>query len=216
MPLSENTPLYESVSPEDRPSLAAVVLCGGRSMRMGADKAMVQLAGRTLLQHVVDRAAQACSQIVVVAAAEQTLPALPASVHVICDDVPDAGPLAGLLTGMRWLQRQSAAVSGIWLTGCDTPLVDADVVLRVASRLGEADAVAIECEGHTNPLLAVYRPSLLAALELQFAQGERSLSRCLNRLKARSVRAIDVASVSQLINVNTPEVLARVADLLGR
>ena len=181
---------------------------------MGADKALVKLAGRTLLQHVVDRVGEACSQTVVVAAAEQTLPALPSRVHVICDDVPDAGPLAGLLTAMRWLQQQATAVSCLWLTGCDTPLVDGGVILRVASRLAEADAVAIASEGHTNPLLAVYRLSLLADLESRFAQGERSLSRCL-RQWGHTVRAADVASDSQLVNVNTPKALARAAELIG-
>lgn len=193
---------------------------------MGTDKALVPLAGKTLLQHVVERVGEACSQIVVVAAAGQTLPALPSRVHVMSDDVPDAGPLAGLLTGMRWLQQQSTAVGGIWLTGCDTPLVDGGVISRVASFLeradgeqadGEqADAVAIASDGHTNPLLAVYRLSLLAELDRQFAQGERSLSRCLQRLNGRTVPAADVASDSQLVNVNTPDVLAEVARLLRR
>jgi molybdopterin-guanine dinucleotide biosynthesis protein A len=86
-----------------------VIVCGGQSRRMGADKNFIRWGNRTLLQQVVDTLGNACDQLVLVAATStQTLPELQCSVPFqrLEDDRPGAGPAAALATALRWLSCQ--------------------------------------------------------------------------------------------------------------
>lgn len=86
-----------------------VIVCGGQSRRMGADKNFIRWGNRTLLQQVVDTLGNACDRVVLVAATStQTLPELQCSVPFqrLEDDRPGAGPAAALATALRWLSRQ--------------------------------------------------------------------------------------------------------------
>lgn len=201
-------------------ALAAIVLCGGRSQRMGQDKAWVRVGDRTLLQHVVDRV-RPVGQTIVVSAARQHLPELPADIRVVADECPEAGPLAGLLSGLNALSLLHGSEpdgpgqpDAVWVTGCDTPLIDERLIRGVASQLGAADVALVQHESHWNPLLAVYHRRVQARLQTLFDHNERSLFRCLQHLNCRVIAADQVARPGQLINVNTPEALQQLQAIL--
>lgn len=102
-------------------SLAAIVLCGGQSRRMGRPKALLPFGPETLLQRMVRLVEPIAGRIVVVAAGEQPLPPLPADVLVARDRWPQAGPLAGLASGVATLAE--SPVSRLLVVGCDQPLL---------------------------------------------------------------------------------------------
>src|SRR5581483_12276350 len=83
------------------PACAAIVVAGGRSVRMGRDKASLDWHGSTLLSRVSGILGRAVDgPVVVVAAAGQQLPALPPATEVVVDAFPDRGPLQGLHAGL--------------------------------------------------------------------------------------------------------------------
>src|SRR5262245_18679637 len=100
--------------------VGGVVLCGGRSSRMGQPKAWLPFAGEPLLARVVRLVGEAASPVVVVAAAGQELPPLLADVEIVRDPEPDRGPLQGLAAGLAALRGRAAAA---FVTSCDAPFL---------------------------------------------------------------------------------------------
>lgn len=189
------------------------MLCGGKSARMGRDKAMLAFGPELMLQRVVRLVGQVeqMVRIVVVAGKTQPLPKLPPEVTVVRDDDDYLGPLAGLAIGLRAVVGETDAV---YATSCDAPLFLPGFAGRLFELLGdnsmgECDAVVPRDADGVHPLAAAYRVSVLDRIESLLATGERRLR---TALEAIQVRMLDVELLRQvdpllatLQNVNTPE-----------
>jgi molybdopterin-guanine dinucleotide biosynthesis protein A len=204
---------------EALPRLGAIVLAGGRSTRMGRDKASIPFDGTTLLGRVVATLATVVDELLVVVRAGQALPPLPAvaaPVRIVFDEVEDRGPLAGLATGLASLAAPIAYVSS-----CDAPLLVPDFVRAMCAALRDADVAMPEVDGRLHPLAGVYRrdPTLAAARGL-LARGRLRPVFLLEtlvgvRVQAARLRAAD-PELRSLENVNTPEDLERARGRVGR
>jgi molybdopterin-guanine dinucleotide biosynthesis protein A len=142
----------------------AIILCGGKSSRMGRDKATLHFGTERMLQRVVRLVGQAVAleNITVVAAPHQQLPELPAEVATARDVEEYRGPLAGLAIGLRSL---AGRVDAAYVTACDVPLLVPAFVERMFEMLGDFEiAVPVDSQHH-HPLAAVYRPSVLGHVE---------------------------------------------------
>jgi molybdopterin-guanine dinucleotide biosynthesis protein A len=152
----------DAVSYETPPDAAAVVLAGGRSRRMGSDKALLSWGDGTLLEHVVGvMAAAVTGPVVVVGAADapRTVDgALATRVVAVTDDVPGRGPLQGLATGLRAAAARGSTVA--FVCSVDLPLVHPAYVAAVLAALGDAEVALPVVHGHRQPLAAAYRTAL--------------------------------------------------------
>src|SRR5262245_59514400 len=115
---------------------AGIVLCGGRSSRMGRPKAWLPFGDEVLLQRMVRILSDVVEPIVVVAAPDQSLPALPEHVQIARDESEFLGPLNGLATGLASLGDE---VPVAYLSSCDVPFLRPAFVRRVIESLGDAD-----------------------------------------------------------------------------
>jgi molybdopterin-guanine dinucleotide biosynthesis protein A len=142
----------------------AIILCGGKSSRMGRDKATLPFGPELMLQRVVRLIGEVVDPegIVVVAAPNQTLPVLPTGVTVARDIHEFRGPLQGLATGFREMGDRFDAV---YATACDVPLLARAFVDKMFQLLGEYE-VAVPFDGqHHHSLAAIYRPRVLPHIE---------------------------------------------------
>ena len=135
-----------------------IVLCGGKSTRMGVPKATLPFGPETMLQRVVRLLGTVVSPIVVVAAREQSLPPLPDEVAVTRDEREQRGPLEGLRAGLKALPN---FVEVAYITSCDVPLLEPAFVERMVELLGDHDIAVMEIDGFPHPLSAVYRRDTL-------------------------------------------------------
>src|SRR4051812_32950647 len=101
-------------------NVGGIVLCGGRSTRMGVPKATLPFGPETMLQRVVGLLGGVVSPIVVVAARDQSLPQLPEGVLMTQDEREQRGPLEGLRAGLKALPE---SVDAAYVTSCDVPLL---------------------------------------------------------------------------------------------
>lgn len=194
--------------------LGAVVLCGGKSSRMGRPKAWLPFEGEALLARVVRRLADAASPIVVVAAPEQDLPPLPEGVRIVRDAVSGRGPLQGLLAGLGALAGLAEAV---FVSSTDAPFVHPAFVRRLEELRAEGphDVAIPRAGGHHHPLSAVYRVSVRAVVEEVLDRDLRRPLFVLERVNTRFVDEADLLAGGELAaadphlrslrNVNTPE-----------
>jgi molybdopterin-guanine dinucleotide biosynthesis protein A len=183
-----------------------LVLCGGRSERMGSAKAWLPFGPELLLQRVVCILGEVVSPVAVVAAPGQQLPPLPSGAVVVRDAREGRGPLEGMLAGFKALDGRADAV---FVASCDTPLLSAAFVRRVVISLGDHEIAIPVADGFVHPLAAAYRLSLHGAIELMLAadqRGPKDLSRVQN---TRELTAADFADVDpemrSLRGCNTPE-----------
>jgi molybdopterin-guanine dinucleotide biosynthesis protein A len=186
------------------PDRAAVVLCGGLSTRMGRPKASLPFGPEALLTRVARACAEACGEIVVVAAAGQELPALPDGTTVVRDGIAEQGPLEGLAAGLG-----AARAPAAFCTSCDVPFLRGTFVARMFDALGDAAAVQAVVEGMAQPLLAVYRTSLAPKAARLVREGRRRViylaeGERVSLLREPEVREADPDLLS-FRNVNTPE-----------
>jgi molybdopterin-guanine dinucleotide biosynthesis protein A/molybdopterin converting factor small subunit len=144
---------------------SAVILAGGKSSRMGQAKALLAFDGEPLIVHTVRRLAQLFPDIVVVAAPEQELPAL--SVTLVHDAVGYQGPVGGICYGLRAAQRDVCFV-----TSCDAPFLQPALMTYLVSRSPGYDVVVPFWQDRLQPLLAVYRRSVVPLLQGQLERGE--------------------------------------------
>jgi molybdopterin-guanine dinucleotide biosynthesis protein A len=185
----------------------AIILCGGKSSRMGRDKATLPFGPELMLQRVVRLVSEVVepAHIVVVAAPEQLLPALPTAVAVARDQYKDRGPLEGLAAGLR---RISADAGAVYATACDVPLLQPAFVERMFELLGEHE-VAVPRDGeHHHPLAAVYRTSVLEHMQ-RLLSADRLRPRFLfDEVNTREVSVEELRSVDPelktLQNLNHP------------
>ncbi|MBK1697368.1 molybdenum cofactor guanylyltransferase MobA [Rhodovibrio salinarum] len=145
------------------PAACGVLLAGGQSRRMGGgDKTLRKLGDRTILQHVIDRAAPQVERLILNANgdphrfAEVRLPVAP--------DVVDgfAGPLAGVLTGMEWAARHAPEVTWIATFACDAPFLPRELVARLRQAVSDADAdlACAASNGRSHPVFGLWRVDL--------------------------------------------------------
>lgn len=170
---------------------AAIVLAGGSSTRMGTSKAWLEWHGSTLLRRAAGIVARCVDgPVVVVCAAGQQLPPLPAGVEVAVDARPQRGPLQGIAAGLLAVGARAEAV---FVCGVDTPLLHPALVARVLGSLGPGDEVALpRVDGFAQPLAAAYRTTIAPRLE-EVLRGERLGTRAL--LERCSVRELDEAAL---------------------
>jgi molybdopterin-guanine dinucleotide biosynthesis protein A len=182
-----------------------IILCGGRSTRMGRPKAALPFGPETMLARVARLLGEAVHPLVVVAAPDQEVPEIPSTITVVRDRRQGRGPLEGLSAGLAALDGRADAA---YATSCDVPLLVPAFVLRMGELLASHEiAVPVEGEFH-HPLAAVYRLSARAAVErLLAADRLRPLflfDECdTRRVPVEELRRIDPA-LATLRNLNHP------------
>ena len=183
-----------------------IVLCGGRSIRMGSSKALLPFGSETMLQRVVRLLSTVVSPLVVVAAPEQVLPELPSAVTITRDEREGRGPLEGLRAGLKALP---AGVEIAYVTSCDVPLLVPQFVLRMVDLLDDHDISVVEIDGFAHPLSAVYRRQTLPHIEDLLAQDRLRPAFLFDAVRTRRVQREELVTVdpelSTLRNLNTPE-----------
>ncbi len=191
--------------------LGAIILAGGRSVRMGQPKELLPFGGDTLLGRTCATLLGCCDPVLVLARDDaQRLPPLPAAVTVRHDETPGGGPLPGLAHGLQWLAAEHGFTpdDAALLTGCDLPFLTARAVAWLAGQLGDADLVMPHPADGPQPLAAIYRLRTLPMVRAWLAAGIGSPRQLAEQPGARKLTAAQLAAFDPgpafLQNVNTP------------
>ncbi|CVI62090.1 MULTISPECIES: molybdenum cofactor guanylyltransferase MobA [Agrobacterium] len=191
--------------------IPGLVLAGGLSRRMGSNKAMMQLGDTPLISHVINRIARQVSDVTINAAngwAESFgLPLLPDTLS------GHAGPLAGILAGMRHFQRRKDAPSHFLTAPADSPFFPDDLVARLCEHLSDDAVVIAASSGQLHPVFALWPLALADDLEAWLKNDEN------RRIRAYLARHVTIGvafppletakgSLDPFFNINTPDELA--------
>ncbi|MCI0785476.1 MAG: molybdenum cofactor guanylyltransferase [Chloroflexi bacterium] len=180
----------------------ALVLAGGRSRRMGTPKASLPINGVAMIESVLRVVEPIFRRTLVVARPDIALPSLEA--EVVFDQFPDRGPLAGLISGL-----QATTARWCFVTGCDMPFLDSEVIRLMAGQLEGAEVVAVRSSGRIQPLHAFYHRDCLGRGESLLREGVTSLMALHDRCQVKVFDEAEFAGGGRLRrslwDLDTPE-----------
>ena len=189
------------------PEIEGFILVGGKSSRMGSDKARLRLGGQSFVEKIADALGSICQRISVVGGTSERAGG---ELMVVRDVYGEWGALGGLHAALAACRSEWAAI-----VACDLPFVTGELFARLA-RLGEnfEAVVPVQADNRLQPLCALYRTKICLPLaEELIAAGERRPRALLERVRARPVAHSELADLSGaelfFTNVNTPSDYAR-------
>jgi molybdopterin-guanine dinucleotide biosynthesis protein A len=197
--------------------VGGLVLCGGRSRRMGADKAWLPFGEEYLLQRVVRVVKEIAGPVVVAASQGQVLPLLPGGVAVTRDVYENAGPLAGLSVGLAALEDSCDTTL---VVACDHPLITPDFLASLIWSLRRDDSAIVPMRGDRHyALLAAYRVWVRRHVDANLKARRYRLVDFLNECNATMIDIADLCDdavdTGVFMNVNEPTAYEQALDVLG-
>ncbi len=195
--------------------LDGVVLAGGRSRRLGLDKALVRFGGVPLLRIVVERVAQVCREVVVAVDRQDRYEGLGLPARLVADESPGLGPLSGLQVGLRTCRTEHVMVAA-----CDLPFLNVELLRHMARLPRSYQALVPWRDGRWEPLHAIYARSCLETVDAMAAASGGSMQELLGRLNVRRLDEEEMDRLDpdglSLVNLNERSDLDRARGLWKR
>jgi molybdopterin-guanine dinucleotide biosynthesis protein A len=183
---------------------SAIVLAGGQGRRIGAEKHLLEIGGRSLMEIAVARVSVVSDDVIVVASPTDSASTQIGGARVISDVVPGKGPLSGLHAGLRVAKFDRAL-----LVACDMPFLSESLLHHLVETATDADAVVPQIADDLEPLLAVYSRACLPVVEGLLSRESASMRDLLEDVRVHlvpeeEVRRFDREGCSWF-NINTPD-----------
>lgn len=196
----------------DRPFPATgAVMAGGRSSRLGRDKALLEAGGETLLARTVRLLSPLCDEVIVIGPPERA--EVVPGVRVAPDERPGVGPLGGIATALR-----AAGHERILAVATDMPLLNPALLHHLLTVDADADVVIPRVEGRTQQLHAVYSRRCLPVIDEQLARDDFKIDRFFSAVQVHVIEEDEVRSFDPELrsfrNINTEDDWQAVQALL--
>jgi molybdopterin-guanine dinucleotide biosynthesis protein A len=196
-----------------------IILAGGKSLRLGEEKALINFSGKPLITYVVNTALKIANKVVVVVKDDDAFykSFLPKNVIIMKDAIELQSPLIGMLTGMKILKVDYGAVFP-----CDCPFINENLINYLFKSANGFDAVVPKWpNGYIEPLHSIYKiKSAIPSIEYALKKGELSISSAINHLKKvayipiNKLKKYDPKLLS-FLNINTLEDFKAAEELLN-
>ena len=194
--------------------VSGVALAGGRSKRLGRNKAIEKIGDQSLIERVVGKLSQVTSETVVVVAEESKAADLnlPPWVRTAADLYPGTGSLGGIFTGLSAAKGNYGVV-----VACDMPFLNVDLIRFMLDIVSDYDAVVPRLQGRPEPLHAVYSKSCVGPIERCLQADQLKIAIFFEQinvayLEEDDIEAFDPSHLS-FFNVNTQEDLDKALAL---
>ncbi len=174
-------------------TVTGIILAGGKSSRMGQDKAFMRWNGKAFIQHVIDAALPLCNSLIISGDDSK----LEEFGHPIVNDLRSAeGPVTALASCFGQVKTDAALV-----LSCDVPQIKTkDLQLLIDRHSNEYNVTIYSYQGKQMPLAGIYGRSSFHFFEKAFQNHQRKLFDVLNELR---VQEIEYTGQQGLHNINT-------------
>jgi len=193
--------------------MTSIVLAGGKSIRLGREKALEKVKGRPLIQLVIDRLSSLGNEIMVVTSQINTLPDL--GVKKVTDIYPNKGPLGGIYSGLM-----AAPCFYSLVVGCDMPLLNVALLRHIMELSPGFDVVIPRVNDNVEPLHAVYSKNCLATIEAALKRNRLQIQGFFHQVKVKYIEDAELKKFDpehlSFFNINSESDLERAQALLEK
>ncbi|ADU31572.1 molybdenum cofactor guanylyltransferase [Evansella cellulosilytica] len=163
--------------------LTGVILAGGRSRRMGKDKALLKVSGKTTIERITNIVTKTCQKTLIISNDIDKYQFL--NKKIVKDMYVGKGPLAGIHAGLR-----AANTEWCFFIANDMPLITRSIVFdlyEISKEYSQCDAIVPRVKGRIHPLCAFYKTSALRKVESCLEKEELKMSNFLSKINVHEV-----------------------------
>ncbi|MEX8548837.1 MAG: molybdenum cofactor guanylyltransferase [Mucilaginibacter sp.] len=191
-------------------ALKGLVLAGGKSSRMGESKARMNWHGKEQQYYLAGLLKVCCEEVFISCREEQVL-AIDLNYKTLADKYENAGPFEAILTAFEHDPN-----CGWLIIACDIPLMNLETLKHLLDQRDTSKIATVfesPVDGLPEPLAAIWEPESYSLLKLYHQKEHLSLRKILLTHQAKTIKAPDAGA---LINVNTPEDVKRIREILAK
>jgi molybdenum cofactor guanylyltransferase len=183
--------------------LTAIILCGGKSLRMGRPKAFLPYEGTTMVAHIIDTVRDIFNEIFLVTNEPQWYEDI--GVDIVKDILPYRGPLGGILSGLLVASNQHSFV-----LPCDMPFIDKKLIVEMLCHWQNSDVLVLAHENGIEPLIGVYSKNCIKPMEESLFTKDPTLHDFVSGLDAKTFfyndkKHLASQDIPPYFNVDTPQ-----------
>lgn len=191
-----------------RAKLTVAIIAGGKSSRMGRDKAFVELGGKTMIERVIERSAElGQSETILITNIPDDYRHL--DMPMFTDVLPDKGSLGGIYTALTVAEGPHVLV-----LACDMPFISTGMLRYMIAQMDDvSDIVVPRVDGYPQGMHAIYKKTCLRPIREQLDDDRLKIIRFYDKMRVRYLDEADYAPFDpegrSFTNLNTPEELAQ-------
>jgi len=193
--------------------MTVIILAGGKSLRLGRDKALEEIGGKSLIERVIERLSSLGNEIIVVISSSDQLPDLSAS--RVVDIYPGKGALGGIYSGLR-----AATSFHSLVVACDMPFLSIALLRYLVETCPGFDIVIPRVAGNIEPLHAVYSKNCLTPIEAMLDEGKLRIADFFPAVRVRYVEEAEIERFDperlSFFNINSKADLEQARALLEK
>lgn len=197
-----------------RNDITGIILCGGKSLRMQTNKALLKLGEKTIIEIILDEMKKVFSRIILSANKAEELLFL--NLPIVKDTFKSSGPLDGIYSALK-----SSDTDKNFITTCDLPLINSDIIEHLLNIDSKKDIIIPVVNSKPERLIGVYKKSVINIIEKIFKASEtdQTIKRSvydLHRLaevECIEINNISIFNESLFLNMNTPEDYEKVKSI---
>jgi molybdenum cofactor guanylyltransferase len=187
-------------------NILGVILAGGKSRRFGEDKNHVKLGDKTLLEHVLSKISNKFAETLIVSSYNEEIKKLD-NITVIPDCLEDLGPLAGVLSSMKWVKKNKKHYKWVATFPSDTPFFETSIIEDYKKRTNENDSLLyfVKSNNKRHNIFGLWSIELLETLENDLINNNfRKVEEWANKIGVKTID-IKIRKYDPFFNINTKE-----------
>ena len=191
-------------------ALSAAILVGGESRRMGYNKAFLKIGQSNLVESIVARLKTIFPDVFLIGNDPEPYRSL--GLPVIADLYKECGPLGGIHAALV-----AANTPYVFITACDMPFLDVQMVACMAGKVSGYDVVVPKIRGYLEPLCAVYGKNCLPVIESQLKCGQYKVIALFSAVRVNYLEQEEIEKLTAVekafLNINTPKDMQKAISL---
>ena len=187
-------------------NILAVVLAGGKSKRFGEDKNYIKLGDKTLLEHVLSKISNKFEEILIVSSHSIVIKKIK-NITVIPDCFDDFGPLAGVLSSMKWIKQSKKTYQWVATFPSDTPFFETSIIEEYKKRIKLNDSLLyfVNSNNKRHNIFGLWSIDLLETLENDIVKNNfRKVEEWANKIGVKTIN-FEKKKFDPFFNINTKE-----------
>ena len=198
-------------------NILAVVLAGGKSKRFGEDKNQIKLGNKTLLEHVLSKINNKFEEILIVSSHNLEIKKSK-NITIIPDCFDDFGPLAGVLSSMKWIKENQKKYKWVATFPSDTPFFDISIIEEYKKRININDSSLyfVKSNNKRHNIFGLWSIDLLDVLEDDLKNNNfRKVADWADKIGVKTID-IEVNEFDPFFNINTKEDFEKAKEILNK